>query len=214
MTGCTPNSSAESDAVFKVRKNDDTYLKDPDGNDVICQADKNGMITIPWLLKGIYTLEQTDGSDLHERLNEETNTDAVFIVEAKDVIVDADDMNVFLNDGTLSAEQKDHIVKLGDEGVFTDKELPVKLTISKTSTFSGIPLKNAGFTLYKKEGDELKEIGKYYTGDGTDGSVLGQTTVTGLTYGTYIIRETEAPEGYLPSEYDTGIDSTDDKFKC
>lgn len=208
------NSSAESDAVFKVRKNDDTYLKDPDGNDVICQADKNGMITIPWLLKGIYTLEQTDGSDLHERLNEETNTDAVFIVEAKDVIVDADDMNVFLNDGTLSAEQKDHIVKLGDEGVFTDKELPVKLTISKTSTFSGIPLKNAGFTLYKKEGDELKEIGKYYTGDGTDGSVLGQTTVTGLTYGTYIIRETEAPEGYLPSEYDTGIDSTDEKFKC
>lgn len=208
------NSSAESDAVFKVRKNDDTYLKDPDGNDVICQADKNGMITIPWLLKGIYTLEQTDGSDLHERLNEETNTDAVFIVEAKDVIVDADDMNVFLNDGTLSAEQKDHIVKLGDEGVFTDKELPVKLTISKTSTFSGVPLKNAGFTLYKKEGDELKEIGKYYTGDGTDGSVLGQTTVTGLTYGTYIIRETEAPEGYLPSEYDTGIDSTDEKFKC
>ena len=208
------NSSDESDAVFKVRKNDDTYLKDPDGNDVICQADKNGMITIPWLLKGIYTLEQTDGSDLHERLNEETNTDAVFIVEAKDVIVDADDMNVFLNDGTLSAEQKDHIVKLGDEGVFTDKELPVKLTISKTSTFSGVPLKNAGFTLYKKEGDELKEIGKYYTGDGTDGSVLGQITVTGLTYGTYIIRETEAPEGYLPSEYDTGIDSTDDKFKC
>ena len=127
---------------------------------MICQADKNGMITIPWLLKGIYTLEQTDGSDLHERLNEETNTDAVFIVEAKDVIVDADDMNVFLNDGTLSAEQKNHIVKLGDEGVFTDKELPVKLTISKTSTFSGIPLKNAGFTLYKKEGDELKEIGK------------------------------------------------------
>lgn len=38
--------------------------------------------------------------------------------------------------------------------------------------------------------------------------------MTGLTYGTYIIRETEAPEGYLPSEYDTGIDSTDEKFKC
>ena len=203
----------EPNAVFKVRKNDDTYLKDLDGNDVVCKADKDGVVTVPWLLKGIYSLEQTDGSELHEKLNEENNTDAVFVVETKDIVVESDDMYTFLNKGTLPDEDKDHIIKLGDEGSCTDNALPVKLTLKKTSTYSGISLAKAEFTLYKKEGTDLKELGKYYTGDGYDGTILGQVTISGLSYGTYVIKETQAPDGYLLSEYDTGIDSGDDKFK-
>ena len=203
----------ETDAIFKVKKNDDTYLQDLDGNDVVCKADKNGLITVPWLLKGIYTLEQIDGSSLHEKLNEETNAEANFVVQAKDVVVEAEDMNAFLDNGALSDELKSHIMKLGDEGSFTDKELPVKLTLEKTSTYSGVLLPKAEFTLYKKEGDDLTELGKYYTGDGTNDTELGKVTIEGLSYGTYVIKETQAPDGYLPSEYDTGIDTTDPKFK-
>lgn len=203
----------ETDAIFKVKKNDDTYLQDLDGNDVVCKADKNGLITVPWLLKGIYTLEQIDGSSLHEKLNEETNAEANFVVQAKDVVVEAEDMNTFLDNGTLSDELKSHIMKLGDEGSFTDKELPVKLTLEKTSTYSGVLLPKAEFTLYKKEGDDLTELGKYYTGDDTNDTELGKVTIEGLSYGTYVVKETQAPDGYLPSEYDTGIDTTDPKFK-
>ena len=67
----------EAGAQFKVLKNDGTYLKDPDKKEVICEADKEGKVSIPWLLPGVYSLKQTDGSKFHEKLNEENNEDAV-----------------------------------------------------------------------------------------------------------------------------------------
>ena len=203
----------EAGAQFKVLKNDGTYLKDPDKKEVICEADKEGKVSIPWLLPGVYSLKQTDGSKFHEKLNEENNEDAVFVVREDDCVFSKKEMTAFVKGNTLTKEQEKHILTLGDEdGRYTDKELPISLSIEKHSTHTGVLLKDAEFTLYQKEGDNWKELGKYYTGDGKDGTEIGRVTVKGLSFGTYKIKETKAPAGYLLSEEDTGKDSSDPDF--
>ena len=122
-------------------------------------------------------------------------------------------MTAFVKGNTLTKEQEKHILTLGDEdGRYTDKELPISLSIEKHSTHTGVLLKDAEFTLYQKEGDNWKELGIYYTGDGKDGTEIGRVTVKGLSFGTYKIKETKAPAGYLLSEEDTGKDSSDPDF--
>lgn len=203
----------EAGAQFKVLKKDGTYLKDPDKKEVICEADKEGKVSIPWLLPGVYSLKQTDGSKFHEKLNEENNEDAVFVVREDDCVFSKKEMTAFVKGNTLTKEQEKHILTLGDEdGRYTDKELPISLSIEKHSTHTGVLLKDAEFTLYQKEGDNWKELGKYYTGDGKDGTEIGRVTVKGLSFGTYKIKETKAPAGYLLSEEDTGKDSSDPDF--
>lgn len=203
----------EAGAQFKILKNDGTYLKDSDKKEVICEADKEGKVSIPWLLPGVYSLKQTDGSKFHEKLNEENNADAVFVVREDDCVFSKKEMTAFVKGNTLTKEQEKHILTLGDEdGRYTDKELPISLSIEKHSTHTGVLLKDAEFTLYQKEGDDWKELGKYYTGDGKDGTELGRVTVKGLSFGTYKIKETKAPDGYLLSEEDTGKDSSDPDF--
>ena len=99
-------------------------------------------------------------------------------------------MTAFVKGNTLTKEQEKHILTLGDEdGRYTDKELPISLSIEKHSTHTGVLLKDAEFTLYQKEGDNWKELGKYYTGDGKDGTEIGRVTVKGLSFGTYKIKD-------------------------
>ena len=207
----------EAGAEFKVRKNDDTYLEDPDGNTIVCTADKNGVVYVPWLLNGVYTLEQTKGSSLHEKLSESTDANAVFAVNENALVFEKKEMSAFLetkNEGSLTEAQKKQVVVVGDDkGQFTDAELPVKVTLQKTSTFTGVLLKDTEFTLYKKEAGNWKEVGKYYTGDGEEGTELGKVTIHGLSFGTYKVKETKAPAGYLPSEYDQKVGSDDPDFQ-
>ena len=138
---------------------------------------------------------------------------AVFVVREDDCVFSKKEMTAFVKGNTLTKEQEKHILTLGDEdGRYTDKELPISLSIEKHSTHTGVLLKDAEFTLYQKEGDNWKELGKYYTGDGKDGTEIGRVTVKGLSFGTYKIKETKAPAGYLLSEEDTGKDSSDPDF--
>ncbi len=135
------------------------------------------------------------------------------MVKEADCVFSKKEMTAFVKGTTLTKEQEKHILTLGDEdGKYTDKELPISLSIEKHSTHTGVLLKDAEFTLYQKEGDDWKELGKYYTGDGKDGTELGRVTVKGLSFGTYKIKETKAPDGYLLSEEDTGKDSSDPDF--
>ena len=54
-----------------------------------------------------------------------------------------------------------------------------------------LPLKNAEFTIYNKDG---KEVDKLVT------NIFGQAKSRDLLYGKYTMKETKAPQGYLPSD--------------
>lgn len=70
-----------------------------------------------------------------------------------------------------------------------------KLTINKFETVEGqeIPLKGAGFTLYKDEVKDGNEVGTEIKGED-----LTTFEWTGLEEGTYVLKETTVPVGYNP----------------
>lgn len=208
------DTAVESGVRFDVYRSDGTKLTDPDGNEVTSFTE-NGTVYIPWLSKGVYTLKQVGGSDVHESLDGDTNTEGVFAVTKEDLQFDEDTEEEVASNKSVSSltEQEKSKIILINDGQIIDPEIPVGLKIRKTSTYTGVALGGTTFILYKKESDgSLKEIGKYTTSDGTDGGALGEVTINDLAYGTYVIKEIEATKGYLLSEYDTGIDSKSDNF--
>ena len=75
------------------------------------------------------------------------------------------------------------------------------LTVLKTDVSGSKVLQGAVFELMTEDG---KTVGSFVTGE--DGSF----TVTDLPYGSYILRETAAPEGYRRSKEDAGFFITSD----
>lgn len=169
-------------------------------------------------------LEQTSGSSKHNLLTPSMD-ESNFVITDDDLCVDATTMQKFVNSSnyedalkTLTTEQKNKIKNIGDDkGRITDEELPVEVSLAKYSTYPTksdgtlVPLANAEFTLYKKEKNddgnmEYTEVNKYYTDKD------GKITIQSLSYGEYKIKETQAPDGYLLTEEDTGLDSTDENF--
>ena len=101
-------------------------------------------------------------------------------------------------DGEYANEQSEQTGALGPDGlalVFTNSYTPKVLTdihIMKTDT-EGKALEGAKFALYTNA--ELEDpIAEETTDNG------GEITFTGLKLGTYYLKETEAPEGYLTAE--------------
>ena len=106
----------------------------------------------------------------------------------------------------------------------TNKPKPVYIKIEKHSTDTNVLLNNAIYKIFKKTKDEsgkdkLEEYTTLVTGAcAEDPTELEQREALGkvgceLEYGTYVIRETDAPYGYLLTEEDTGIDSKDENFE-
>ena len=75
----------------------------------------------------------------------------------------------------------------------------IKVDLKKTSE-DGTPLRGANFTLYKMEGNTSVEYKMNHAGDpdekGSSAISLGEKTLT-LPAGTYLLKETKAPRGYL-----------------
>lgn len=208
ISGSERNAIPEKGAKFKVVKSNGEFLQ-KDGVDVECTADANGTVYIPWLTKGVYNLIQTAGSNYHKWIDA-TTEEGTFAVLESDLVFSEKDTEILINKNfsTLTSEQRGHLVGLDTEhSELTDEELPVSVKLLKTSSDTGIPLANAEFTLYKKTtGGKYSEVSTYYTDS------EGKITISNLQYGTYRLRETQAPEGYLATEYDTGKEITDDDF--
>lgn len=83
-----------------------------------------------------------------------------------------------------------------------DKPVTGKLKLRKSDAVTGVPLKQAEYTLYSESGEAA---GVFLTNEDGVGIVsdtiyegTGTDTISGIPIGRYDIRETKAPEGYMP----------------
>lgn len=222
----------EVGAEFKLRIYDDddpnkfTYFsyKDADGNKIdTFTTDANGEFLIPYLEQQDYVLEQSSGSPYHETITMDQNT--INIVD-QDCKVEESRMEYFVKNGMdlslLNQEELDGMKSLTYNIV--DQPKKAYIQVKKTSTFTGTLLNDTTFTIYKKVTDEggnekLEEVTKVKTGTAPENITdeekkhyLGYLEYP-LEYGEYVIRETDPTWGYLLTETDTGMDSSDPDFK-
>ena len=93
---------------------------------------------------------------------------------------------------------------LPNSKVINSEEAEKSLTFTKTTT-SGNTLAGATFTLYASDGTTVK--------DTAVSSTNGTVTFGGLYSGTYIIKETSAPNGYIASKDTWTVDVTTSEAK-
>ena len=93
---------------------------------------------------------------------------------------------------------------LPNSKVINSEEAEKSLTFTKTTT-SGTALAGATFTLYASDGTTVK--------DTAVSSPNGTVTFGGLYSGTYIIKETSAPNGYIASKDTWTVDVTTSEAK-
>ena len=200
----------EVGAKFKVIKADGTYLKYQDDNgvskDVECTANNSGVVYVPYLSRGVYSLEQISGSGVHQKITFDMD-EGTFAVNQEDLFYSGNQIEA-LAKNNYDGIDNNHVVAIASEnnGEITDEELPVSVKLLKTSSDTGTPLAKAEFTLYKKIDGEYNEVDQYYTDEN------GELTIQDLQFGKYKIRETKAPDGYLATETDTGKETGDEDF--
>lgn len=168
-------------------------------------VDKNGNIsknTAQSLIKGkdyqVIFKKNEQGQDYFELIFEE-KINRPYILEYDTYIMAGNNEYVY-NKASLAAHE------LTDEETTTEHRHRIKLTdsdggiesrighldITKVDARTKRPLKGAEFTLFDREG-EIK-IGSVKTND------EGKASFKHLLFGSYIIKETEAPEGYVPNK--------------
>ena len=200
----------EVGAKFKVVKADGTYLKYQDDNgvskDVECTVNNSGVVYVPYLSRGVYSLEQISGSGVHQKITFDMD-EGTFAVNQEDLFYSGNQIEA-LAKNNYDGIDNNHVVTIASEnnGEITDEELPVSVKLLKTSSDTGVPLAKAEFTLYKKIDGEYNEVDQYYTDEN------GELTIQDLQFGKYKIRETKAPDGYLATETDTGKETGDEDF--
>ena len=204
------STEPEVGAKFKVIKADGTYLKYQDDNgvskDVECTANNSGVVYVPYLSRGVYSLEQISGSGVHQKITFDMD-EGTFAVNQEDLFYSGNQIEA-LAKNNYDGIDNNHVVTIASEnnGEITDEELPVSVKLLKTSSDTGVPLAKAEFTLYKKIDGEYNEVDQYYTDEN------GELTIQDLQFGKYKIRETKAPDGYLATETDTGKETGDEDF--
>ncbi|MCD4548820.1 MSCRAMM family protein, partial [Schaalia sp. lx-260] len=88
-------------------------------------------------------------------------------------------------------------------------ENPIKrgtITLSKVDAETGAPLAGAVFSLFAKTGDRVSESAFDTRTSAPDGSVSFER----VPYGEYVLREVQAPEGYLPDTSARSVRIDDD----
>lgn len=200
----------EAGAKFKVVKADGTYLKYQDDNgkshDVECTANNSGVVYVPYLSRGVYSLEQISGSTVHQKVTFDMD-EGTFAVNQEDLVYSSAQIDTLVKNNYAGIDDN-KVVKIASDsdGEITDEELPVSVKVVKKSTYTNVPLAKAEFTLYKKVAGKYSEVEKYYTDEN------GELTIQDLKFGKYKLRETKAPDGYLATETDTGKEMDDEDF--
>ncbi|MCD4558247.1 MSCRAMM family protein, partial [Schaalia sp. lx-100] len=103
-------------------------------------------------------------------------------------------------------------VAVREHGVRVDAgmvENPIKrgsITLSKVDAETGAPLAGAVFSLFAKSGDRVSESAFDTRTSAPDGSVSFER----VPYGEYVLREVQAPEGYLPDTSARSVRIDDD----
>lgn len=210
------DSRREKDAEFELCRNDGSVFG-------TYRTDNRGEFWIPYLVQGDYYLKQTKGSPYHEFVNVEESD--LYIV-SQDCTMEESRMEGFVHSGFdlnyLSKKEKESI----KEKYYTinNKAKPAKILLEKYSTRTLAPLNGAVYSVRKKRVQEdgsvkWDEVTRVTTGAVPEGSsdaekqkMLGKIDCV-LDYGDYMIREIDAPYGYLLTEEDNGIESTDPNFK-
>lgn len=142
---------------------------DPKGSKNILYTDSNGKIVVKNLPKGKYVFREVEALDGY-KIVEKDNSFEIYSKEGKRIKV----VNV-----------KEEKPKYGVKFIKTDE--------------NGISLEGAEFKVYEKNGNQEKPVlknGKFYiVKSGADGRFV----ITDLDKGSYVLWETEAPEGYIKS---------------
>lgn len=142
---------------------------DPKGSKNILYTDSNGKIVVKNLPKGKYVFREVEALDGY-KIVERDNSFEIYSKEGKRIKV----VNV-----------KEEKPKYGVKFIKTDE--------------NGISLEGAEFKVYEKNGNQEKPVlknGKFYiVKSGADGRFV----ITDLDKGSYVLWETEAPEGYIKS---------------
>lgn len=142
---------------------------DPNGSKNILYTDSNGKIVVKNLPKGKYVFREVEALDGY-KIVEKDNSFEIYSTEGKRIKV----VNV-----------KEEKPKYGVKFIKTDE--------------NGISLEGAEFKVYEKIGNQEKPVlknGKFYiVKSGADGRFV----ITDLDKGSYVLWETEAPEGYIKS---------------
>ncbi len=142
---------------------------DPKGSKNILYTDSNGKIVVKNLPKGKYVFREVEALDGY-KIVEKDNSFEIYSKEGKRIKV----VNV-----------KEEKPKYGVKFIKTDE--------------NGISLEGAEFKVYERIGNQEKPVlknGKFYiVKSGADGRFV----ITDLDKGSYVLWETEAPEGYIKS---------------
>ena len=161
------STEPEVGAKFKVIMADGTYLKYLDDNGVSkdgeCTANNSGVVYVPYLSRGVYSLEQISGSGVHQKITFDMD-EGTFAVNQEDLFYSGNQIEA-LAKTNYDGIDNNHVVTIASEnnGEITDEELPVSVKLLKTSSDTGTPLAKAEFTLYKKIDGEYNEVDQYYT---------------------------------------------------
>lgn len=109
-----------------------------------------------------------------------------------------------LDPNTYTVEVTGHTA-VGAEVAFTARNYKTRVKLNKVDE-KGIQLEGAEFSIFDAEGKQpakFTQEGSVYTyseDDGVTAITAGNAEIVGLPVGSYILRENEAPENYIPME--------------
>lgn len=140
-------------------------------------TDTDGRAVFQKVALGTYRIEQILGVETHEMMT------PVYV--------------------TLTKKDKHQEIRLSEKPL-TDREKEILFTLTKRSADTGILLGQAQYELYRitvdENGQEIKtRIAGLMTEADSEDQAYGTATIS-LPFGTYMIRESYPPNGYLPDE--------------
>lgn len=182
------------DAIFEIWKDADNDGELNIDNDIkieeITTTNDDGVYTSTDKLEyGTYFVKETQAPEGYIKSDE--------VIK---VNVENDDETVYVSNGVDPDGKK----------VFLERQYRGTVDLIKQDEETGAALSGAEFTLYKdvNGNNEIDEEDTEYGKLAEDPETAGRYAIDDVPYGTYIVRETEAPKDYLPDDgiYPVNID--------